>query len=299
MHERLYDTGVVPDSSAELQVYGHARDEQFNALVTRLEADERIRAAWLSGAHGRGEDDEWSDFDFHVAVRDGDMQSVLGEPMSLFRLAGRVLLVQGNFPSDSMPDGRFWLVVYAGPWAIDWNIGPASAAVRPRASRVLFEKEMVRLASDPAPLTRLETQEQAQKALEFFWAMAPIAVKYAGRGRMRRAVQQEALLAAAWQRLWELAHRRVLRTQDAYDQNRPPSPRALAAIRSFDSVITGEDVVRVIGEYCDAMEPLHPGLACLGVDVPIRMPAEVRRLIEIARIEIQRGSNRPGSGSRR
>jgi hypothetical protein len=282
-----------------LQLYGRSRDRFFQDLTARLLGDSRVQAAWLSGAHGRDEDDEWSDFDLHVAVADESCPSLLADPGELFELAGEVILVQANFPSDSMPDGRFWLVVYPGPFHVDWNIGPISAARRPRASRPLFERRLVPPAEDPSPLPAEQARQSAQQALEFFWAMLPIAVKYAGRGWTRRAVQQEALLSAAWQRLWRVANGERLRSQDKYDQNRPPSFEMLAATPAFGSTIDGPALIEVLEGYCTAVEGLHPALAALGVDVPARMPFEVRRLLEVAGDEIKRGQMRDGSGARR
>ncbi|HEX6032274.1 MAG TPA: hypothetical protein VFY90_12655, partial [Tepidiformaceae bacterium] len=213
-----------------LSAYAAHRDELFDTVVRRLEADEAVRAAWLSGAHGRGEDDEWSDFDFCVAVLDEALDGIIANPMPLFELAGQVLLTQADFPSDTIPGGRFWLVVYPGPVHIDWNVGPLSRAARPAASLVLFEKDHIPVAGDPQPVDGDEARGMAQKALEFFWAMAPIAIKYAGRGWTRRAVQQEALLAGAFEQLCGLARGHVLRSQDEYDQNRLPDAAMLAAV---------------------------------------------------------------------
>ncbi|MEX1104497.1 MAG: hypothetical protein WED87_09615, partial [Dehalococcoidia bacterium] len=130
-------------------------------------------------------------------------------------------------------------------------------------------------------------------------AMAPIAVKYAGRGWTRRAVQQEGLLSQAREQLWRLAHGRTLRSQDAFDQNRPPEPELLADWPRFGPAIDGAEALRVIREHCDAVEALHRALEALGVEVPHRMPAEVRALLEIADAEVAGGVIRQGTGSRR
>jgi len=282
-----------------LETYGRARDGWFDGLVTRLRADSRVLAAWLSGAHGRDEDDEWSDFDLHVAVTDNACQALLADPRGLFELAGEPLLVQANFPSESMPEGRFWLAVYSGPYEVDWNIGPISAAQRPQASRVLFEHLPVPVADGPSPLTSDEARQAAQQALDFFWAMLPIAIKYAGRGWTRRAVQQEGLLSGAWQRLWGIANRALLRSQDAYDQNRRPLPELLSATPAFGPVIDGEATLHVLEGYCDAVEKLHPRLAELGVSIPNEMPRQVRTLLAVPREQFPRGEVRPGTGGRR
>jgi predicted nucleotidyltransferase len=287
------------DISDALKAYSLKREETFARVVDKLLADERIRAAWLSGAHGRGEDDEWSDFDLCLAIRDDYFEPIRADPTPLISLAGEVLLVQANFASDSIPGGHFWLVMYPGPMHIDWNVGPISLATRPRASKLLFEKEPVPVAADPSPMRGDEARDLAQKALELFWAMAPIAVKYAGRGWTRRAIHQEALLSSAFERLWRLAHGLVLRTQDEYSQNRPPDAAMRAAAPAFGPQIDPAAALDAILGYCAAVEALHPRLAALGVIAPDRMHAEVRRLAEIARSESQRGVVRPGSGSRR
>jgi hypothetical protein len=272
------------------------RDAMFARLVPLLEADPRTVAAWLSGAHGRGEDDEWSDFDFHLAVRDEALTAILEDPMPLFELAGEVLLAQADFPSDSMPEGRFWLVIYPGPMHIDWNIGPASVAARPVASRLLFEKQPVHYAEDPPSLTLSEVAAEAQRTLEFFWAMAPIAVKYAGRGWTSQAVQQVALLNRAYMRLWRLANDSPVRGRDPYDQNRPPEPEMLASIPSFARTIDPNECLSVIDDFCDAVAELHPRLEALGADIPERMPVEVAAFIELAQSEFTAPAVRSGTG---
>lgn len=80
--------------------------------------------------------------------------------------------MQANFPSDSMPGGRFWLVVYPGPVQVDWNIGPASQSAIPRDSLPLLEKESVPFAGPLEVPGGDALRERAQKTLEFFWAMA-------------------------------------------------------------------------------------------------------------------------------
>ena len=282
--------------SVALADLARARDAMFEALIATLVADTRTSAAWLSGSHGRGEDDEWSDFDFHLAVADDAMPAILDDPMPWFQMAGEVLLVQANFPSDSMPEGRFWLVIYPGPFHIDWNIGPASAAARPAASRLLFEKQPVPIAADPPPLAAEAVRDEAQRTLEFFWAMAPIAVKYAGRGWTSQAVRQVALLRRACMRLCRLVDSAPVRGPDAYDQNRPPAPEMLALLPAFDRNIDPSECLRVIAAFCEAVSELHPGLESGGVAVPLRMPAEVARLVSVARSEATAGAARRGTG---
>ena len=78
---------------------GGLRDALLQKLVAHFEADERVTGAWLSGSTGRDEDDEWSDFDLHVAVRDDAFEAVIAAHEELFAWGGTPLLVQANFPS--------------------------------------------------------------------------------------------------------------------------------------------------------------------------------------------------------
>lgn len=52
-----------------------------DALTTGCERDERVRAGWLAGSLARGDGDDWSDIDLHLAVADPadfDVPSWLG-----------------------------------------------------------------------------------------------------------------------------------------------------------------------------------------------------------------------------
>lgn len=286
----------MPENVTSLAAHERARDEWFARLLRRLEADSRIRAAWLSGSHGRDEEDAWSDFDLHVAVSDESLPEMLANPAALFSLGGDVLLTQANFPSDSMPEGRFWLVIYPGPMHVDWNIGPASAAARPRASRLLFERECVPFAVDPPPMDPEEVRVQAQRTLEFFWAMAPIAVKYAGRGWTEQAVKQIGLLSHAFVPLWRWAQGPPFTGDDRYDQNHVPEPALRAAWPVLDAQIDAISTIEAIREYVDAVERLHQSLFVIGVTTPDAMPAQVRKLIDTAREEAHAGAAQRGTG---
>jgi hypothetical protein len=276
-----------------------AREALVARLVAAFGADERVRAAWLSGADGRGEADGWSDLDLAVAVADERYEEIVAAPEQLFALGGEVLLVQANFPSDSIPGGRFWLVVYEGSPHIDWNVGKISQAVRPEASLVVFERDVVPVAQAPEPPGEVELREMAQKALEFFWAMAPIALKYAARGHTRRAVEQARLLEGGYTRLWRAVNNPRRLAKEEYDQNRRLEQELEVTMPRFGVTIDPMEAVRVIRAFCAAVEGLHPALAALGVGVDPRLPGEVERLAVLALEAASRGEPGPDVGSRR
>ncbi|MEX2032526.1 MAG: nucleotidyltransferase domain-containing protein, partial [Dehalococcoidia bacterium] len=47
-----------------------AQDFAIRRMRELVEADGRVRAAWLQGSFARGDQDAWSDVDFYVAVED-------------------------------------------------------------------------------------------------------------------------------------------------------------------------------------------------------------------------------------
>src|SRR5260221_14193953 len=56
------------------------RDELLSHIVAVLNADDRVVAAWLTGSLGRGEDDDFSDIDLGVAVRDSHAAELCARP---------------------------------------------------------------------------------------------------------------------------------------------------------------------------------------------------------------------------
>ena len=274
------------------------RDALLKRLVVAFERDVRIVGAWLSGSFGRGEADEWSDLDLHVGVEDGAFDALGTAPGELFALAGEPLLVQGGFLSDSVPGGKFWLVIYRGPVEIDWNVGPVGLAAKPAASLTLVEKRPIR-SSVPGPAsTNAEIAAKAQAQIEFFWAMAPIACKYAGRGHIRLAIEQCGLLRRSFLALWRSVNAPE-HLAETFHQNRPMEAEVAGLLPRFSTTVTPLEALAAVQVFCGEVERLHLALEGLGVRVPLAMPGELRNILEIAREAAERGGTNPNGGSRR
>jgi predicted nucleotidyltransferase len=286
---------------ATLEQLGRERDRLLALVTQALEADPRVTAAWLSGSYGRGEADEWSDLDLHVAVVDEQLPAFLEEHQALFARCGQPLLViSGGMPSNSMPGGFFWLVQYA-PYMleVDWNIGPTAATTRPEASYVLFDHVGIPTTPSLAPVAEAFRRTEASKQLSFFWAMAPIAIKFVGRGHTRLAVDQVALLRDAYRALWRALWRPELLQKDAYHQNRPLEVEMDKQSLRFGPSIDPLAALAVIRSYCQEVEQLHPALAELGACVNEDVVQEVAALAEIAETVARAGGSAPYRGSRR
>ncbi|CAN5647347.1 hypothetical protein BH09CHL1_BH09CHL1_12020 [soil metagenome] len=169
--------------SSAVELASH-RDALIEQVQKQLAGDERVVAAWLHGSIGRGERDAWSDIDLVVLIEETHYSEFWDDRQSLFDAIGNQMFQQHPIPGNSMVSGgNFQLIVFEGPVEIDWTVAPATGASRPADTRLLFERRQIPVVESPAP-TRSESE--VQDRLEFFWAMAPIAVKYAARDDMLR-----------------------------------------------------------------------------------------------------------------
>jgi predicted nucleotidyltransferase len=265
------------------------RDRLLERIVEHVQEDSRVEAAWLSGSFGRGEADAWSDLDLHIAVVDEQFEAYLSERPRLYEAVGRTILIQPEMlQSDSQAGARFQLVYFTGPVEVDWNIGPVGTAERPAASVLLFDRVGIPIRRLP-PLSAEQRRNHLYDRLIFFWAMAPIAVKLAGRGESRRAGQQIALLTTA-----HIALRRLLADPHGPDPfvpsiNRPLEPEIDATLPVLGAQFDPPSALGVIRALCDATESLHAGFEDLGVSPPAEMPDAVRHIAAVAEAELRRG----------
>ena len=259
------------------------RDAVFAKLVETLRADERVLGAWLSGSFGRAEDDEWSDFDLQIAIEDDALAEFLEQRPQLYAAIAEPILIQDEMPSDnlSMGDAVFQLVYFRGAVLVDWNIGPASKATKPAAFKLLFERRPFPV-TQPPPLTPAEWRRRLQTWATFFWAMAPIAVKYCARGSTREAASQTGLLARAL-----ICLRRLLNDHNGPDpwltwMNLPTEDETDAWLPRTGVTIDPAAVLGVIREQCGSFADLGDELSAYGVDLHAEMANETQRLLDLA-----------------
>jgi predicted nucleotidyltransferase len=109
--ERVRDTDA-DRAQTVLAAYARQRDDLLARIVGVLDADMRVRSAWLSGSFGRGDADAWSDFDLHVAVEDDELAGFWAARYDLYAHVGRPVLVQPEMKSNAQPGAHFQLVVF-------------------------------------------------------------------------------------------------------------------------------------------------------------------------------------------
>ncbi len=151
----------------------------INALTAKVEADPRIRAAWLSGSYGKETDDRWSDVDAHLLVRCGkfdEFQREIEAWLSRIRPLVFARLMFNGRMCNAMTDEAMRLDV----WLHDVEV----AEVTKGETRVLYE-EYGALSWLPQPgeaLTPEAASEMLHREVAEFWrcvSMMPVVV---GRG---------------------------------------------------------------------------------------------------------------------
>ena len=286
-----------PSFPAEaLTTYEAKRTALLERIVEFLKADTRVVAAWLSGSFGRGDAaiDAWSDLDLHIAVEDESLSAFLANRDTLYRRIGDPLLIQPDMTSNAPPGGVFQLVIFSGLIEVDWIVEPASQATRPRETVILFARKTIPI-DIPAPMPLAAQRDLASDSLIFFWAMAPIAVKYAARGDSRRASSQIDLLTGAFIRLWRLAELPDGPNPHVVGQNRATEPELDAILPRLEWDIDPTHALDVIRALCVEVERLHPALEKMGVSIPVEMPGETATMADLAESVIAKGP----SGQRR
>jgi predicted nucleotidyltransferase len=190
--------------SAPLELAQH-RDALIERTQEQLPRDERVVAAWLHGSLGRDSADDWSDIDLVVLIEDKHVTEFWADRQALFDAIAQPVYQQRPIPGNSMiSGGNFQLVVFPGPVEIDWTIAPATGAVRPSDTRLLFERHPIPIIDRPAPE---RTESESQDRLEFFWAMAPVAIKYAARDDMLQTAGMISVLRDALRVIDDKANR--------------------------------------------------------------------------------------------
>lgn len=162
--------------SAFLDRLRQRRDDLLRRIVDVLRRDERVRAAWLGGSFGRGTADGWSDLDLYSAIDDEHLACWLAERGDLLHRASEPLQIGPPGPGFTLAEGVFQSVLFAGPVQVDWEVAPASVAVRHPDTLVLLERESIPVRV-PARLDEHECQSRIEGEMGFFWAMALIALK--------------------------------------------------------------------------------------------------------------------------
>jgi hypothetical protein len=173
--------------------YAQQREDLLLRIHRQLEADPRFVAAWLGGSYGRGEQDAVSDLDLFVVVQDGvafplcrrqaaSASGATPERLALFQQFGAIANIHENHKNAPL-NGSFSAVLYRDPPVIvDWVLVPQTGALRPPATRLLFDRAGLPVS---APNETTDADRLAE-GMAFFWMMAAVTAKYIVRGKAER-----------------------------------------------------------------------------------------------------------------
>lgn len=112
----------------------------------RLFADDRVRAAWVSGSVGRGEADAWADIDLHLVAPDGLDAAELSDPKACDQFGELVAWAdcRHNAPlGGAMCFARY--EVEGELVLVDWHVWPESWAKQTPRAFPLFQRDDVDL----------------------------------------------------------------------------------------------------------------------------------------------------------
>jgi len=194
--------------NAALSLYRTERDALLKRVVALLETDPRVRAAYLFGSLGRGEDDDLSDLDLYVVLEDAAVATLRGnavEQVAMIAPVGSLLAHLGG-PQNAPPKGAYRMALYDGEWGphlIDWYfLGETERRQEETLAsdtRILLDRmglmEKTRrperlLFPPPSNLPNPEdayfspsgrSAEEGRNRIAGFWAMWMISAKYIAR----------------------------------------------------------------------------------------------------------------------
>jgi len=278
-----------------LEAHGRARDTLLARIVDALECDSRFAAAWLAGSLAAGTADAWSDVDLYTVVHDDDYEALIEQRQEFHPRFGEVVAhqsIDGRLNSEN-PGSQFDLLVYRGGIEVDWTLMPLSLAHRPPWSRLLFDRIGVPVDVVP-PESNEERRARLQNRLDFFWAMAAVALKEVGRGYTTGAASTIQLMTGAFDTMWRLLYRPDQpHPERRAPRHRPPVPELQTRTPRLGREIDPMAALQVIRSLCREVEGLHPVLREKGVSIPEGMPREMAQLGDLAEAALSQPNDPP------
>ncbi|HSJ36889.1 MAG TPA: nucleotidyltransferase domain-containing protein [Planococcus sp. (in: firmicutes)] len=174
-------------SIALLDHYLEERNQLLRTTSEVLERDPRVKAAWLFGSIGRGDEDALSDIDLWVVVDDDHIDNIIAQPRQVTSHIGNPVLFL-EAPQNAPEGGAYLMTCYDTPVAphiVDWYWQPQALAYISGQVRLLFDRvglihkdQPIQFPGRPASK---EIIERPIHFISFFWMMLMITAKKAFR----------------------------------------------------------------------------------------------------------------------
>jgi len=270
------------------------RSRERNALLARmhdvLAADHRVRASWIEGSVGRGEDDAFSDLDVGVVIADHDVPVLTGAPARPMTYTALTSSPRARFAAavtdpllvmeapHNAPRGGAFLSTFVpgsqGPHGIDWIWQPLSTAQPPPDCRILFDRRDASETAVPTvnpdagrdDTTRTPFETTVQAACSF-WAMLLWRAKGVARAPDTPGMPLLRYVEADLRRIEE------------YTGSAQPE-------RPSETMSQGSDKIHLLRGYAGHMQKLAPQLATVGIVLPDQLPRQVEQLLDVVQAAV-------------
>ncbi len=257
---------------ALLDAYCAERETLLQRIQELAERDDRIRACWLFGSLGRGEEDDLSDLDVWMVVADAHLPAIKAERQDYVRQVGTPLVLL-EAPQNAPRGGAYLMAIYdapSGPHQVDWYWQAESAARIPQQTRLLLDRAGLPPSETPTRFTDMESApertplEAAVQSVCFFWVMILITAKYAARSPYEARMN---LLAYAYDALQ--GARRFAGLPPAPEaESLPPHPEPAAKLA-------------LLRELAAQMEGVMPHIEAAGGSVPTEVAPRATRYFDL------------------
>ncbi len=233
---------------------------------------------------GRGTADDWSDLDLACVVRDDGFGDWLRDLDGLYRSVGMPLLIGPLRDRHGEGEGRSQSALFAGPVALDLDVHPERSATRPVDTQIVFDRTATPILPPSQP-DDAERNQLIEEALDFFWAMTPIALKYIGRHATARAVTQIDLLMDTFVRLWRLTHQPERFGAGGANWLHPAGDAELIRrLPRLEALIDPSQALDTVRSLMAQVSLLHPVIAERGMTIPTGAVQEVEAFLDAVNI---------------
>lgn len=265
-----------------LAVRRRDRADLLRGIDAVLRSDCRVRAAWLTGSAGRGEDDALSDIDLLIAVADNAISDFVENRRAHAARPGRPVLLMDNL-INAPTRGAYLLALYegrAGPQHVDWFWQPESETRRPDQAHTLFDRAHLRCEASgrgtPQGLHGLPLGPNPSNdallghKIAFFWAMSVIVAKYIARRNGGGAARMTGVVARTLAEAEALCGSRVAPLEG--------HERMVAGLEAASA----EAQLQVLREFARRANALGGQLAAQGVAVPTEAVRQISQFFDLA-----------------
>jgi hypothetical protein len=259
-----------------LDHYLEERNQLLGTISELLKRDPNVKAAWLWGSIGRGDEDALSDIDLWVIVDDEYIDPILSHPLQyVSQVTNPVLSLEA--PQNAPEGGAYLMACYDAPVAphiVDWYWQPKSLASISDQVRLLFDRAGIRHQEQPIHFSggpaNKAIVERPMHFISFFWMMLMITAKEASR--------------SPWAEKMELVPYLIdpfIKTHQFIGKNRSLPPRDIPSHR-----LPGEKV-QLLYQFADQMSEWMDSIAGQSEEVPALIKPGAYRYLKLIESTIE------------